>query len=193
MERGVLDTLLAIPLAKRIRAVAEDVRSRKDVFRRIPPHELAEALELPDSRQPSTGDGWSFTRYAEKKSLEEWADGHDEVAKLVHRLKGQVSPKRFQNLEKAFAGLPDYTRSSFDFLTSKEREFLEDGIAEEELEGNMMNGMSCLAHCTVKSGKTELEFEAVVEDDGRCITLRTPYDARDGWFKDLSNCVEDMW
>jgi hypothetical protein len=62
----------------------------------------------------------------------------------------------------------------------------------EELEANEMNGMNCIARCSLKtpSGKV-LCFEARIEDDGSCINLLTPY--REAAFVDLENCVCDGW
>ena len=37
-------------------------------------------------------------------------------------------------------------------------------------------------------GRT-LAFEAFIEDDGRCVDLKTPYHERDGAFDDLSECI----
>jgi len=39
----------------------------------------------------------------------------------------------------------------------------------------------------------ELWFEAVIEDDGSCIDLKTPYDERDGKTMDLADCEIDQW
>ena len=53
----------------------------------------------------------------------------------------------------------------------------------------------CLAFYTVNAphGRT-LTFEAFIEDDGRCVDLKTPYHERDSVFDDLSECliVEDQ-
>lgn len=69
-----------------------------------------------------------------------------------------------------------------DFLTKQERELLEDVIMEQQLETNESNGGNCIAHYCVSNHLVNLRFEAVIEDDGSCIDLRTPYDEREERF-----------
>lgn len=91
------------------------------------------------------------------------------------------------------ADLPDFVRSKFDFLTNEERDHLEGAIAMENLELNMSNGICCVARYSIPAPGGILPFEGDIEDDGHCITLRTPYDDRDGRFKDLENCVTESY
>jgi hypothetical protein len=54
--------------------------------------------------------------------------------------------------------------------------------------------MCCLGHCSVTSPSgAKLQFEGEIEDDGHCITLRTPYDKRAKRFVDLSRCRTSYW
>jgi hypothetical protein len=178
-----LNKLLSMPLAERISVVAKDVRTRRDEFRDINPHDLAEALGVPDSGQPTSGD-WFFTHYAEKQTLEEYGENFSELA---HLMEGVVSPKRFQALvEKS---INDESDDGFDFLTIKERRGLENAISQQSLESNIENGICCVAHHEISASRPKLRFEAYIEDDGACIDLLTPYDHRDGRFKNLNDCV----
>jgi hypothetical protein len=187
-----LSALLAMPLHARIVAVSKDVRSKADRFGKINAFELAEALKVPQPEMPS-GE-WTFTSYAEQKSLEEYVDAGGEVSDILDWLVANVSPRRLVTLRKIFgAHIGSAASRSFEFLTSKERRCVEDIIAKRALEANQSNGMNCVASYCVSSGKVQLRFEADVEDDGSCVFLRTPYDERDGRFRDLSNCVIDEW
>ena len=186
-----LETLLAMPLNQRIEAVANDVQSRADVFRLIDAFDLAEALEVPQPELPSNE--WVFTSYADPKTVEEFIDEGGEASEVLEWLEDTVEGQRLDALRLAFAKQEDAASPSFDFLTATERAFVEDIIMERQLEANQSNGMNCMASYCVTHGDLSLSFEADVEDDGSCITLRTPYDERDGQFLDLSDGVTDSW
>jgi hypothetical protein len=83
----------------------------------------------------------------------------------------------------------DQEDQTLNFLIPDEQTAIENVLALRALDANMMNGICGLGHYEVRSGKYRLPFEAVMEDDGSCIELLTPYDHREGNFKDLSNCV----
>ena len=59
----LLQKLLSMPLAERMAAVTEDVRTKRDEFHQIAPNKLAEVLGVPESRRP-TDKHWSFINYA---------------------------------------------------------------------------------------------------------------------------------
>ena len=181
-----LKDLLSMPLAEPIAAVANDVRTRRDEFREIDPHDLAEALGVPDSSRPTDHD-WFFINYAEKQTLEEYGENFSE---LVHLMEGMVSARRFKVLVEKSEGCCD---AEFDFLTKKERRNLEEAIALKALESNMENSICCVAHYNISASRPKLRFEAQIEDDGACIDLMTPYDHRDGKLKGLDNCVTNSW
>ena len=188
-----LRKLLAMPIAERIAAIARDVRTKRDEFRNVNPHELADALGVDQPESPTND--WTFTRYAEKQNLEEYAECHDAVSELVFLLESDVSDERYQVLLKKFAALVDYShKRQFGFLAIKERKLLEEKLAEQQLESNDSDGMCCLAHYRIPvRGWRHLVFEACVEDDGSCFDLKTPYDQRDGKFVNLENCVTESW
>ena len=172
-------------------AVLKDLKSKKkDRFRDIPPHKLAELLGVPDAEHP--GDNWSFLRYYEKRSLREygWTFG------LCYdfELTCWSNPEDQARLRAAYERADKRAREDFTFLSEGEREILLEWCAEQERENVRSNGMCCLAHFTLDDDSDGLlRFEAEVEDDGDCYHLLTPYDYRAGRFVDLSNCDVDEW
>ena len=184
----LVDELLELPLPERIKAVADDVRTRKDRFAVIDAGELAETLEVP---QFPDG-GWGQISYITKVTIEEHAEFESAIEDFAYFfLTGKVSARRFKELEGEFEKLAGQESLDFSFLTPKEREDAEKAINKEQLEGMMDNGLGGLASYTIEQGDIELSFEGDVEDDGSCFLLQTPYDKRDGNFTDLEGCVID--
>lgn len=189
-----LHQLLAMPISERIEVVNKDMQMHTDKFKEIYPHDLAEALEVPEADCPNPCEGWLFTRYARKESVETYAESTSPAYEIVYLIEDKVSPERFRTLMNNFQMLEDIENPKFDFLTEQERELLVESIASKELEGNASDGMNCIAHYIIKTASGDaLWFEAVVEDDGACINLRTPYEYRDNMFVNLENCLIDEW
>ena len=187
-----LAELLALDMDSRRTAVAKDVRSRSPRYRCIPAHDLADALGIPESRRP--GSAWSFTRYARLMTVEEYAECNSPASEVIYMIEDSLDPERLEELIRLSEPLDDVDKPRFSFLTRSERNDIEDAIAERQLEANESNGMCCLGHCSVKSPSgAELQFEGDIEDDGHCITLRTPYDKRAKRFVDLSRCRTIYW
>ena len=70
-----------------------------------------------------------------------------------------------------------------------EKNVIVEVLYEDELEGG-----NVIARTSVKGTEgNELMFEGLIEDDGDCIDLLTPYDRRDGDFVNLDKCIYDMW
>lgn len=181
-----------MPLKKRIDEVAKDLRNRAPRFRRIDAHDLAEALGIPDHWSPSGH--WSFTRYAHIETLEEFAQNNSPALEIVYLLEDEVPEGRFRVLVKKFEALDAKRKPTFEFLTAGERNRLERALAKQQLEAHGSNGMNCIAHYSVRAASGRLlRFEAEVEDDGQCITLKTPYDFKDGGFVNLKDCLTDSW
>jgi hypothetical protein len=186
-----LDVLLALPLKERIKAVAEDLRSRTDKFRRVEAEELAKALGLGEE---IAGPDWSFTCYAKIRPLEERAADMCPPSDMVYEMEGRVSPERFAVLLECFSKVDDVDEPSFGFLSAEERSLLEEALAEDELTTNLDSGLFRIANYAIKAGEgTELWFEVDLEDDGGWSEMRTPYDKREGGFVDLTDCVSDSW
>jgi hypothetical protein len=187
-----LAELLALDMDSRRTAVAKDVRSRSPRYRCIPAHDLADALGIPESRRP--GSEWSFTRYARLMTVEEYAQYNSPASEVIYMIEDSLDPERLEELIRLSEPLDDVEKPCFSFLTRSERNDIEDAIAERQLEANESNGMCCLGHCSVKTPSgAELLFEGDIEDDGQCITLRTPYDKRAKRFVDLSRCRTSYW
>ena len=187
-----LAELLALEMDSRRTAVAKDVRSRSPRYRCVPAHDLADALGISESRRP--GSEWSFTRYARLMTVEEYASYNSPASEVIYMIEDSLDPERLGELVRLSEPLDDVDKPRFSFLTRSERNDIEDAIAERQLEANESNGMCCLGHCSVKSPSgAELQFEGDIEDDGHCITLRTPYDKRAKRFVDLSRCRTSYW
>jgi hypothetical protein len=187
-----LKQLQSLSVEKRIALVDEDISTGKDRYRTIPAHELALVLGIADSGHP--GGDWSFTSYVERVTVEEYVTLHDPPSEVLYALKDRVGKERFAELIAKSDELDSSDSLSFSFLSAEERSIVENAIAKRELEGVQSNGMNCIGHTSVvaPSGH-ELRFEGDIEDDGACITLRTPYDFRDGGFHDLSKCLTESW
>lgn len=187
-----LEELMALPIDKRIEAIDQDLSLFEKRFERIDSFDLAAALEVPEFQKP--GNEWSFVRYAEIISVEEYARFCSPASEIVYLIQNDVSETRFQRLIALSEPLDTIDEPNFEFLTAIERSDLERAIAEKQLEANSSNAMNCLAHYSVVTETgNELRFEAVVEDDGSCLGLLTPYDFKMGKFVDLTKCVTDTW
>lgn len=187
-----LEKLLSMSLPERIAAVEDDVSSRRDEYASIAPHDLADALGVQQPERPA--DGWGFATYAEVQSVEEQADQKGSSEGFLDLLKGKVSVACYNDLGSKFAEIEESQKWDFSFLNKKERKIIEQALAKKDVEQNQSNGMNCIASYTVEGGNGEvLEFEGLIEDDGVCGDLKTPYDEREGRFHDFSNCVIADW
>jgi hypothetical protein len=187
--------LRAQPLELRKSMIGEDVYSKIDRYAFIEAHALAELLGVEDSRSPVSGE-WHMIAYAPIKTLEEQVSERDTYEDWINHLNGKITAERLGELEPHFAKFAedlDEADLDFTFLRKPERCLLEKALAEEDLERNQQNGVSTVAQHEVDSPGGKLLFEGDVEDDGACITLRTPYDCRDGRAVDLKHCVTHRW
>jgi hypothetical protein len=173
-------------------AVVHDLHRTSGTFGSVEPHTLAQALGIDDTDRP--GGDWSFTRYTRRTTAEEFAKYNSPSSELLYWLEDFVDPERYEELLKYVDGVDSANHPSFSFLSPEERGHIENNIAEEQYDEDESNGMQCIAHRSVSgTGGEKLEFEAEIEDDGGCITLRTPYDKRAEKFVDLTNCRVDQW
>lgn len=187
-----LRELMAMSVPERLEAVAIDLWATPKRYSSVDPHDLADALAVSSHWKPDGS--WAFVRYAKIERVEKSAQRMSPASELIHLLQGKVSAKRFKSLLAKSARLDDDEAPTFDFLTAGERHDLEQELAKKQLANNEENGMNCLAHFSVTSvSGTVLRFEAEVEDDGECLTLRTPYDQLEGGFVELDGCITDSW
>lgn len=190
-DEGSLKELLSIiGVDERIRIIASDVRSQADRYRNIPPHELAEALGVPQPERPAE---WEFICSAPILPIEECATNWNPISELVYLIQDEIEPDRFTELVNRFEALDDLAEPTFIFLTTSEKQLLEKAIAEQQLQRNLDNGIGTIARYNLKSDEMMLSFEATIEDDGSCIYLLTPYDCRDGAFSEFANTVIECW
>ena len=187
-----LAELMKLDLDSRRDLVAGDVGKPSPRYSGISPHDLAEALGVPDADKP--GPEWSFTRYAEIITVEEYAMNNPPTSDVIYLIRDSTDPDRFAELLQLAKAQDDVDEPDFSFLTGTERSKLETIIAENQLEENCSNGMCCIGHFSVTTPSGDhLSFEGEIEDDGDCINLLTPYDDQANLFTDLSNCVTDEW
>lgn len=181
--------LEAMPLADRIAAVADDVKSKRDEYRSINSHDLASLLDTPDTDLPS--DPWVFVRFVPRFSVRDILTWNDEEC-IPELLETHLTPERCKEIRTKIKLLKrnktKLRRSSLDFLTEEEKQTIERLYMESEAKSN--GAMWVIVQYAIKAphGK-ELAFEGTIEDDGHCVHLLTPYDERDGKFVDLSDCL----
>jgi hypothetical protein len=173
-------------LDARIAAIAEDVRSKKDQYRGIDPHELAELLGIDTSRHPDRD--WDFIRFQRRVPFEEIVSVGDGPL-WMYRLKECVDFARYAEIEaEADAVYDEKKELNSEFLTAPEKRTIEQWWMQEKLS----DGGTLLAFFNVRASNGDiLKFEAFIEDDGGCIELKTPYDERDGLFTNLDDGVCD--
>lgn len=186
-NNNTLKGLLKLSIAKRREMIANDLKKKKPEFSNIPPHDLADALGVPDSRRPINGE-WYFEWYTERISLEDYVNYNDPISVLIYEIEEMVSESRFSELILETGKLDDTSKICLDFLTKRERKLLESVIATWQLEGHM----NCVAHYKIEvaSGQS-LNFEAFIEDDGSCCSLLTPYDYDAGKFVNFDDCITE--
>ena len=168
-----LKVLMSMKLEDRIKAVAEDLHLKSQRFFSIDANSLAHALGISDCKSPGRIGDWAFTRYAKIITVEEHAPMCSTTSEVVYLIQDQIEPKRFSELKTLSESLDDIDNPKFNFLSDEERHTLELAIAEKNLESNSSNGMNCFAHISVQTdGLENLEFEAILEDDGTSFILR---------------------
>jgi hypothetical protein len=192
-ERESYNRLEALDLNARLQAVADDVESRRDEFRTIEPHDLAELLEVPSSRSP--GEGWSFTSYVPRIPLAEYVEYNSPDYDVINYLDGKIDQARFDRLNDEAIKVEEGKKEKFDLslLTSDEQRLIEDSIMDKTL--RMTDGPRVIANyiLNVPGSDRSMSFEGYIEDDGGCIDLLTPYDERDGKFQDLSDSAVESY
>jgi hypothetical protein len=192
-ENKALQKLEAMPLANRIAAVATDVDSKQDEFRSIDAHELASLLGIEDAARPIRNGDWNFELHVLRWPVDDILSYEDEEY-IVEVLQSQLTPERYKELCSKIDLREEYKTNLLEFLTNDDLlEFLtndeKQSIEEHNMEWRHERDGDSVCHCYAYNsieaprGKV-LTFQALIEDDGTCITLLTPYDERDGEFDD---------
>ena len=83
-----LKELQSVSVEQRIALVETDITTGKDRYGKIPAHELALVLGIGDSRHP--GGDWSFTRYFERVSVEEYVERWLPPSEVLYMLEDNV-------------------------------------------------------------------------------------------------------
>jgi hypothetical protein len=176
-------------LAECIAAVAEDVASKRDEYRSIDPHELAGLLGIDDADKP--GGDWNFVRYVTPTPLEDifdWGNEQDALELLHPHLTAERYEELKSKIELATGTRTRLRPESLDFLTEVEKQTIVRLHMEREAKDIGASRVNAYYYTDAPQGGT-LTFEALIEDDGGCVDLKTPYDERDGKFTDFSDCL----
>jgi hypothetical protein len=192
-HRELSQRLQNIPVVDRVTIIAVDVESRRDEFRSLDPFSMASLLGVPNAERPGER-GWTFTKYVKREPLSEYVEWVSPPQEVLYLLEGQVDEARYKDLMHE-AGLIDKGVREFylSLLSDEEQRLIESSIMEQtldKLEGGVVIANSSIP---VPNKEQALEFEALIECGGECITLLTPYDERDGLFADLSDCITECW
>ena len=112
---------------------------------------------------------------------------------IVELLQSQLTAERYKELDSKIdlrEGYKTGYANLLGFLTGDEKLKIEEYNMEQRYEDDKASACYCYAYNTIKApdGK-ELTFQALIEDDGTCTELKTPYDERDGNFTDFSACL----
>ena len=178
--------LSQMTIKERIVAVGRDVESRVDRYACVDVYLLAELLGI--SQPESPGPGWSFCRYVEAFTLEQYAyDNESFWTDEVHTwLKSTVSESRLKELEDRTASWELDTSQDLSFLTAHERQEILQALYCAQLQDSV--GLVIARASTIEADGYVLNFESDIEDDGASGGLAGPYDERDGRF-----CDESKW
>jgi len=184
MHNKLIADLRALAVQDRINTVYKDIQSRKDLYREIDPHLLAELLGINDADSP--GPDWLKMKIAERQIIARTISDNPEEFLLIERLVDKVSPDRQKILDNLLETFEDTNTGDLSLLLPKEIELLERFKQEDELSYSV----NVIAQFSIKAENGSImKFEGFIEDDGACIHLLTPYDERDGRFSNLTDCL----
>ncbi len=187
----LIEFLEKMTIEERIEEISEDVYSKRDKYRIINPFDLADLLDVPP---PHSMDGWFIARYLKKKTIYEIIEdgGYENfdtkyVWEKMCKCRKKTKLKRFLSECARFKALDckniDDILKKFDpcdinaMVSAVNSDIFRDG------------------DCGVVIGYYEVEglcFEAIL-DIGDCVSLKGPYEERDGEFFDTTDCLEEDW
>ena len=100
-------------------------------------------------------------------------------------LQSQLTPERYKELCSKIDLQQEDNVKVLEFLTEDEKQKIEEYDMERRSEAGNIYECNCYAYNSIEAPRGKvLTFQALIEDDGTCITLLTPYDERDGEFDD---------
>lgn len=172
------------PVAARIDAVEEDIRSGRLVYAAIPPWELGRLLGLEWEDAPAD---WAYQTLAAKRRLDE--AGFDRpFAENLSLLDGRIPPDRLAELE-GLAGAVLEQESGPDLpLSADEIALLEKRFSEEEAQNAQSIGLA-RTHLVSADG-FHLHFEVIIGDGGVLEDPKGPYEHQRGAFLNISDWIE---
>ncbi len=178
-----LNHLMGMSLSDRIVSVEKDLISGLDDYKKIPPLDLAKALEVPlyavDGNDPDSWSLWMQYKYVEIQPLAKLLDQYDPL-ELIENIYTD-DEERYQELSKALNGIKITKKLVIELLTIDECECIARSIAEEKLNDDGGDRYSRLAEYNVIS--SDLYFQAMLDGEYATMSeLKTPYDKRDGEF-----------
>ena len=101
-----------------------------------------------------------------------------------------VTAERYEELKTKIELATGTLRAeSLNFLTKVEKQTIVRLHMEREAKDPGGSRLNAYYYIDAPDGRT-LTFEALIDDDGGCVDLQTPYDERDGKFTDFSDCLE---
>jgi len=161
-------------------AVAADVDSKRDEFRSIDSHELASLLGIDDADKP--GGDWSRSWYILREPVDDILAFREQET-ILELLKSALTRERYEDLRSKIDLLEEGDTELLKFLTDDEKADIEGYDMDQRAAKEGADFAVCYAYKSVEApdGK-DLRFQALIEDDGACIELKTPYDERDGEF-----------
>lgn len=156
-------------------AVWNDVDSGARRFAMLRTIELARLLGVPDPEHPV---GWDCCTAVEIGTLKHCYDEGDfcMASELASELEDYVEPERLVRIQAACKRYDEGKLRNYYFLHRDEREYLAERFANRRLQRMLDNGIGCVATYCVRAGRRKLWFRGDLEEDGRCLSLRGPYD-----------------
>jgi len=181
-----LNHLMGMSLSDRIMAVEKDLISGLDEYKKIPPLDLAKALEVPlyavDGSDPDSWSLWMQYKYVEIQPLAQLLDEFQPL-ELIEKIYTDEEV-RYQEISKALNGVRVTKKLVIELLTLDELNELKSiaqTIAEEKLNDEGGDRYLQLAEYNVIT--SDLNFQAMLDGEYKTIDeLKTPYDERDGKF-----------
>jgi len=199
-----LEYLKTLPVDRRRDEIIRDVVERTDRYAKIPADTLADTLAL---TLPPDG-SWTFYRSHSVESLEYYTDAKniDEIIEELQnaepdlvlsdylRLAGlSVDHLTNEGLEAIVHRLMIDKEAALLSMSGEETAAIRLVFAYNQFEFERDNGIN--GHATYHLDKS-VQFDALLEDDGSCIEIQSPYVVRDEILASLSEdkaCFEEEW
>ncbi len=186
--KNLVSELLKFTEKERITLIAKDLQLRTDLYNSIDPHELAELVGITDAYQPGTAHNWNTFRCIQKFTLSEYLQVNDTfwTYKVVEKLKISLKKNRFHEIETNVTKQEKNGMTlDVSFLKNDEIQLISQELYEQELDER---GLEVVSYFVPVNNNLNLEFEGIIEDDGTCLELFSPYSIRDGLNTDLTDC-----